>query len=233
MLYDTGADISCISEKEFRQIPIENRPPKLPQPVSQQFKSASGDRLQVKGLYNLPVRLLGKNVTHTFCVIKQLSEPAIIGSDFIHLHQLAYCPMEQNFFYKSNDQWKTGIAAITTEMYLAPFSVNIAKINLITEKCTKPISRSDILVDIANTQHPLLSGGPGIVQPDPSGQAFIELRNCGPEEITLSRGTAIGSIENAASYTCEELQPKVINATIMKIASERINTPPSPENYSL
>ena len=104
MLYDTGADISCISEQEFRQIPVGNRPNKLPIEPGQSFQAASGNALQVKGMYNLPVQILGKTITHKFCVIRQLSKPAILGADFIHQHALAYCPIEQVFFWKETGQ---------------------------------------------------------------------------------------------------------------------------------
>jgi hypothetical protein len=36
--------------------------------------------LQIKGVYELSVKVLGKRVTHPFRVIKQLQEPVIIWS---------------------------------------------------------------------------------------------------------------------------------------------------------
>ena len=41
-LYDTGADISCLSLKVFRQISPENRPKKLETSSLPKFKSAGG-----------------------------------------------------------------------------------------------------------------------------------------------------------------------------------------------
>ena len=228
MLYDTGADISCISEKEFRQIPVDLRPSKHSN-EKVRYQSASGNSLQVKGIYDIPIKVLGRTVTHTFSVIKQLTDPAILGSDFIHDKQLAYCPSEKQFFWKADEYWTNGVATLQQETHLPPFSICTVKTNLITDKLTKPIGKTNILVDIANTEYPLLAGGPGLVQPDQIGQTCLELRNCGPDPITLSRGTVIGSIENAMNYGCTEINPKVINAAIMKIANERIMTKPTPE----
>ncbi len=63
-LYDSGADISCISEKQFRKIPVDLRPDKmLSQKIDPCF-SAGGGQLSVKGIVNLPVQILGKQ-THS------------------------------------------------------------------------------------------------------------------------------------------------------------------------
>jgi hypothetical protein len=52
-LYDTGADISCLSLKVFRQISPENRPKKLETSSLPKFKSAGGETLPVYGKYRL------------------------------------------------------------------------------------------------------------------------------------------------------------------------------------
>jgi hypothetical protein len=44
-LYDTGADISCLSLKVFRQIAPEHRPKKLEVTSLPKFKSAGGGKL--------------------------------------------------------------------------------------------------------------------------------------------------------------------------------------------
>jgi hypothetical protein len=46
-VYDTGADISCMSEKVFRQLLLSDRPKKLDSDKSQKFKSAGGQPLPV------------------------------------------------------------------------------------------------------------------------------------------------------------------------------------------
>ncbi len=56
-LYDTGADISCMSEKVFRQLPLNARPKKLDSDKPQKFKSAGGEPLPVRGLYEFNLRI--------------------------------------------------------------------------------------------------------------------------------------------------------------------------------
>jgi hypothetical protein len=87
VLYDTGADIFCISEQEFRKITPTNRPEQIQTLIGQEFKSANNNRLEVKGAYMMMMKILGKTMKH-----KNLSETVILGSDFIHQHQLIYCP---------------------------------------------------------------------------------------------------------------------------------------------
>jgi Retroviral aspartyl protease len=57
-LYDSGADISCISEQQFRKIPVDQRPQKIFQRVDPCF-STGGAELFVKGIVSLPISILG------------------------------------------------------------------------------------------------------------------------------------------------------------------------------
>jgi hypothetical protein len=56
-LYNSGADISCISEREFRKIPIDKRPKQEPMSATPCL-SASGQQLKIKGIYQLPITIL-------------------------------------------------------------------------------------------------------------------------------------------------------------------------------
>ena len=50
-LYDTGADVSCMSEAEFKNIPPHLRPVKEDPALGQQFRGANGGELEVRGIY--------------------------------------------------------------------------------------------------------------------------------------------------------------------------------------
>jgi hypothetical protein len=91
-LYDTGADISCLSLKVFRQILPEYRPKKLEGQITPKFKSAGGQILPVCGRYQFRVQIGTKTLQHDFYIIPDLNEPLILGIDFIQQHQLWYCP---------------------------------------------------------------------------------------------------------------------------------------------
>jgi len=116
-LYDTGADISCLSEKFFRQLPPHHRPTKLQTEALPKFKTAGGQPLKVRGRYNFRVRIGTKFLQHEFYVISDLNEPLILGIDFIQKHQLWYCPKNRSFAWEGQPNWGQGhlkVAAATS-----------------------------------------------------------------------------------------------------------------------
>jgi hypothetical protein len=107
-LYDTGADISCISEKVFRQLPPPCRPQKLASDKTPNFRSAGGQPLPVRGLYEFNLKVDKKFIKHKFYVIPDLNEPLILGIDFIQQHQLWYCPKNKSFAWEGQPNWGQG-----------------------------------------------------------------------------------------------------------------------------
>ncbi len=57
-LYDSGANISSLSENEFRKIPVDKRPSKILGPRLDLFFGTGGAALTVTGIYNLPISVL-------------------------------------------------------------------------------------------------------------------------------------------------------------------------------
>jgi hypothetical protein len=93
-LYDTGADIYCLSKKVLCQLPPTHRPKKLEGEPTPKFKSAGGQPLPVQGRYEFKIRIGTKSLTHEFNFIPDLNTPLILGIDFIQKHQLWYCPQK-------------------------------------------------------------------------------------------------------------------------------------------
>jgi transposase InsO family protein len=215
VLYDTGADISCLDEKEFRKIPVDQRPKANPFSTDKQYLSASKDPLTIKGVFDLPITIYGKTIIHPFYVIKNLSDPVILGADFIHEHKLSYCPEKRDFFWSAK-KWSNGVAALTSTCVLPAFSVSSVKVNLHSDQGNRPDQPTPVLVHIQSDEIPLLAGGPGLITPDSQGQAVVEIRNCGPDYYELKRGQIIGILENAEDYEMDTMDPKRINAIINK-----------------
>ena len=230
VLYDTGADISCLDEKEFRKIPVDLRPKANPFSTHKQYLSASKDPLEIKGVFELPITICGRTIRHPFYVIKNLSDPAILGADFIHEHKLAYCPEKRDFFWSAK-KWVNGIATLTSTCILPAFSVASVKINLHTTEGTRPTQPTPVLVQIQSEDTPLLAGGPGLIHPDTQGQAVVEIRNCGPEYYELKRGQVIGSLENAEDYEMEPMDPKRINAIVGSTKIKRVDMTPEMNEF--
>ncbi|MGI9142026.1 MAG: hypothetical protein ACR2IJ_02440 [Fluviibacter sp.] len=61
-LYDSGADISCISDQEFRRIPVGSRPSRQAVSKHVNYISAGGQPLDVRGIFNIKLEVLGRQV---------------------------------------------------------------------------------------------------------------------------------------------------------------------------
>ena len=210
-LYDSGADVSCINESVFRQIAPDSRPPQLPS-QHLNFHSASGDALQVRGIYAISVSLLGRNIVHKFCVIKNLSENVILGADFINQHALAYCPVTATTHWATLTPWTTGSARVSSVQTVPAFTSALVPVHLFTDSASKPMANTVLLVNVASTEHPALTGGPGLIQADQFGKSHIEVFNHGADPVVLTRNSAIAVIENASDFQIDHIDSEVINA---------------------
>jgi len=176
-LYDTGADISCMSEKVFRQLPLNARPKKLNSDKPQKFKSAGGEPLPVRGLYEFNLKIGDKVLAHQFYVIPELNEPLILGIDFIQKHQLWYCPKNRSFAWEGQPNWGQGHLKVCSATVIPPLSVAYLKASIRTEGGTLPGEGNLCVATVASSQHPLVTGGPYLVQPDTQGQITIAVKN--------------------------------------------------------
>jgi Reverse transcriptase (RNA-dependent DNA polymerase)/RNase H-like domain found in reverse transcriptase/gag-polyprotein putative aspartyl protease len=228
-LFDTGADISCLSEQLFRKIPVSVRPTKLEMAPSSQFKSAGGQSLDVKGKYSIPIQLQGKQVQHEFYVIRNLNEPLILGIDFITHHKLQFCPQSRDFFWQDDAQWRKGSLQSAHSMKLAPLTSTPIQVNLITDTMCRPTQDSPCVAHISAPDLPLLSGGPGLIRIDKQGSACLQIQNCAPYEVEIPRGTVIGTFENVQNCDIQQLNPKYINSVADEIQKTKPNPPLTPE----
>ena len=87
-LVDSGASLSCMSEKAFHGIYKHWNLKRMPLPYGLKIKSAGGHALVIKGLYQINVKILEKEVKHNFVVIKNLMTDGILGTDFIAKHKV-------------------------------------------------------------------------------------------------------------------------------------------------
>ena len=225
-LFDTGADISCISEKLFRQIPVNNRPQKLPPDPNCLFKSAGGQTLDVKGKYRLPISMQGKNVSHNFYVIKDLNEPAILGIDFITEQKLQFCPQSREFYWQGDhQQWKKGTLKTTSAITLDPLSVNTLKVSLLTETNCRPTTETPCMIEIKSSDFPFVSGGPALIKIDNLGLACVQIQNCAPFPLEIPRGTQIGQFENISNCDVDQINPQYINSVADQLQKQSKSSP--------
>ena len=224
MLYDTGADICCMSEQMFKRIKaktsITSEGPK------KQFKAAGGQKLQVMGKYSVPMTIGKKEIRHPFFVIKDLSEEAIIGIDFIEEHGLHYNPSKRSFKWKHDpyQSWETGTLKVQSVQVIPPFTVMHIKTKVITEDGTRPHQEATALAQITAENRPVIQGGPDLVKVNECGIASIMIQNCSPVEVTLERDEVVGFVEQIEETDIQQIHPdrvKAVKETASKLTEAK------------
>ena len=90
-LYDTGADVNCMSAIAFKKIPLKSRPIKLPDTHSA-LGSANNEAMKVLGRYSMNIYVAGKDVKATVLIADGLNEEFIISMTLIGPHRLYWNP---------------------------------------------------------------------------------------------------------------------------------------------
>jgi hypothetical protein len=206
-LYHLGADISCISEKHFRKIPVDICTNKIPQQKIDPCFSAGGGQLSVKGVVNLPVDILGKETMHPFRVIQGLNKNIILGADFINKHLLVYDPKFKQVKWRKNNVWSVSSIKMTHETVIPEYSSKLVKVNLDsgTEKTEQ------VVAEITCAAEPYLVGGPGLINVDTTGCSLVEVFNAGPEPVNLSRCQDVGQADNVEGQSLFPFEADQVN----------------------
>jgi hypothetical protein len=149
-----------MSEKIFQQLPTPSRPKKLASDKQPNFRSAGGQPLPVRGLYEINLKIDKKFVKHNFYVIPDLNEPLILGIDFIQKHQLWYCPKNKSFAWEGQPNWGQGHLKVCQGTVIPPLSVAYLKATIRTEGGSLPGQNNLCIANVASSLHPLITGGP-------------------------------------------------------------------------
>ena len=163
-LYDTGADVSCISETVFKKIKDRPKLNLLKKPG--RCTSASGDKLEVIGKFDFELTIGKRKFTHPFYVIKNLNRDLIIGFDLIQAHHLNYSTESKSFSWKNEGKWHKGHLKVWERQVLPPLSVATIRVGVRTDSGHSPLEGAPCLVDIVSPASPLITGAPTLVQVD-------------------------------------------------------------------
>jgi len=154
--------------------------------TSPRFKTAGGQPLTVRGLYKFTLKIGPKLLKNEFYFIPDLNKPLILGMDFIQKHQLWYCPKNQSFAWVGQPNWGQGHLKVVAATSIPPLSIAFIKATVRTEGGTLP-EGTLCIANVASSNHPLVTGGPYLVQPDSQGQITIAVKNCSPVDLELDR----------------------------------------------
>ena len=184
---------------------------------------------------------MGKTVSHPVYVLNQLSEPAILGIDFMHKHGLSYHAPTHSFQWTANAPWQIGTLQATQAEKFEPLSTKLVAVNLITENSTKPQKGQLCVASLAVDKQPWFTGGPALITSSTTGQAYVEVINTSPVERVIPRNESMGIIENIdleqikplnneQQLRIDKIETIVLNAEKRKFLVENANLQDLPEN---
>ena len=137
-LYDSGASVTCMSLKQFRQIPINSRPEKLPNHT--RLVNASGDDLNVVGVYNLQLTVHNRSIYVPTFVCSKLHSAAILGIDSLSKLGICHSAKKNCFFFDDILDQPNAKSFIFQTNETENFSTEISMVEEIT--LPPPLSRN-------------------------------------------------------------------------------------------
>lgn len=175
-LVDTGSEVSILDFNSFCK--LQTRPKLQPAPFS--IKSASNNRIPIRGMAQLMITVEGKNMLRPFCILTSPEKKCIIGSDTLVAEGLS--------IHQPQGQLKCNFEPIRSveEATLEPFSEKMMSVRA-------PIE--DGLAIVKSGPDALFNDG--LVKFE-KGLGRIVIQNPRPFPINCSRNVVIGKISRIA-----------------------------------
>ena len=128
-LYDSGAQVSLISKKSFRNIPVNKRPEKIE--FNLVCSGVSGSKLKVMGCYLLNLNILGKEIKHPFFIVDKIpGQSGVVGIDVIKKHGLSLNVITNEPFFVNTSPPE---ATVTKDTFIPARSRQACKIKIPNE----------------------------------------------------------------------------------------------------
>ena len=208
-LYDTGASITCMSTERFRAIPINKRPTKINTPV-REARAANGKPLIPDGEYLFPMEWGGKKIMQQVTVFKNLSSPLILGINGVD--NLGLIRKMGNKFELEEESdpetFKRADLKVISQITIPALTGLPIKVKTSLGKNGEPMPHGIRAVStVACLDYPEIFAQPGLVCPDSQGHVTLLIQNCGNTDVTMSRNTVVGFIENLNNQDFEAIYP--------------------------
>ena len=202
-LLDSGADVSCLQEKWAKRLQNGGSIIKWDKGRDQrECHNATGQIMDTRGTVYLKFRIGGKSFTHPFLVIKQLSQPLILGNDFMtHSH------MKLDFKHRTADLQGTLIkleskgsdspgyffTRVREDTTIAPFGQSKVPCKAEGEA---PVGWHHIsMLDVGDLGAlPMIAISGGVVELGPKRMHAAWATNSSNEPITLRQGVVIATL---------------------------------------
>ena len=232
-LWDTGAGATIMSVKDFRKIPIDKRPAKMPH--FQKLVSASGDIMTVAGVYNLKYQIGKREIYQPTFVCHDPNTQNILGINAIGKLAITWVESkkkyvydeifdsvdkQQNFCFQENidpSNYTTEISTVD-KMTIPPLTHATVPLIITPKKEYTPPPGVCAIAHIFSGDFPLLTNSPGLVQIDGNGKIHVRVCNSGPTPITIPRNAQIGLIEMVPWEGISRIDEKAFVSAISKVS---------------
>ena len=194
LLYDSGASVTCLSTKIFRQIPISKRPPKLP--IKFKATCASGNDLKIRGYYMLTMTILEKTFKHPVVVCDNIKLDGLIGADLMRKQHLNYDAKQNAVYFAQENLSSAPKIRLKKELYIPARSRAI--VNCVSEISGPQVCQIDVQEAMAVAKDEILINGPN---------SAICLTNVGHHALRLPKHCEIGSVEQIETGDLRKLEP--------------------------
>ena len=219
-LYDTGASRTCMKVSTFNKMFPNGHPRQLrTNSISPDLLDAGGKSLGLCGVFYVPMEILGRKFNHEIRVLKHVTED-IIGIDLIHKQHLFYDPINRDVFFSQDH--RNSVISIMSEVFMPAQTKKIIKVNYNGQ----PNRNQAHVATIYSNESKLIQGGPALVKIDDKNQCFIEIANCAPYDMYLSRGSIIGMVEEENADRLQKLDGKVVDEFISQVSQSEVKPPP-------
>ena len=152
-LYDTGASRTCMSTDHFFHIFPNGIPMTENTAKSPGLKDASGNSLDLCGIFPISLTIYGKTVINEVWVCNKIND-LIIGADFINSHHLQYDTLSRSIQFRNKPH--APILSLKEVTHFEALMTTIVKTKFSGDL---PLSQTHIAF-IFNGNHSLLQGGP-------------------------------------------------------------------------
>jgi len=222
-LYDTGADVCCMSSKAFRKLyEAGNRPVKINKPSS--VSAASGNKLNGEGIYAMLFTIDKRKFVFEVHVFTNLKEEMILGINFCQTHGLGYDPSTEGIYWTDSESssWTAANLQSSEKITIQPTSNIVVTLNVISRKGYRVAEPSEAIAAISSETY-VIQGGPALVKINRQGQTTMEIFNCSNNQITIEKGSVLGIIERLD----DDDEVGELNVNEMTANIEKQQLPPS------
>jgi hypothetical protein len=226
-LYDTGASRTCMKISTFNKMFPNGHPRQLrTNAISPDLLDAGGRSLGLCGVFYVPMEILGRKFNHEIRVLKHVTED-IIGIDLIHKQHLFYDPINRDVFFSQDH--RNSVMSVMSEVFMPAQTKRIIKVNY----HGNPNQNQVHVATIYSNESKLIQGGPALVKIDDKNQCYIEIANCAPYDMYLSRGSIIGMVEEENKERLQKMDGKIVDEYISQISHSDVKPPPGFEKPSM